>query len=216
MLLSFRMLLIAILLSITVAHVIIPRPVIDCELRGPSHNGSHAREWHHHVPQPVIDDDLGEPNHNDSHPTQWHHHAPRPVMHCELSEPSDDASHPRHQAPEQPVMDDGLGNPSYTASDQENCTVKQFWTPKPPQAQDWADNNVDAWLDTWFTTNSKSIKDHGFAKAWGLWALGTPDFTCHYDGSTSNCDFQASCDNQVLNGKGKDLRQAYYVTEAVV
>jgi len=140
------MLLIAILVFITAAHSITPRPVIDDKLGKPSHNASSQKHWHHHA----------------------------------------------------------------------QCTVKQFWTPDFPKPQDWVDNNIDDWLDTWFTTNLKSIKDHGFAKAWGLWALGTPDFTCHYDGSTSNCDFQASCNNQVLNGKGKDLRQAYYVTESIV
>lgn len=166
MLFYFKMLIITVLLSITAAHSIAPRPVLDDKPGQPSHNASHPRQWHHHAPGLVIDVDIWESIHN--------------------------------------------------ASREENCTVKQFWTPNLPKPQDWVDNNVDDWLDSWFTTNSKSIKDHGFAKAWGLWALETPDFTCHYDGSTSNCDFQASCDNRVLNGKSKDLRQIYYITEAIV
>ena len=97
-----------------------------------------------------------------------------------------------------------------------NCTVKQYWEPKYPEPMDWVDNSVDAWLDTWFTTHAEKIANLGFANAWGLWALGTPDFTCHFDGSPSNCDFEASCDIQALNAKGEeDIRQAYYVTEAV-
>lgn len=157
MLFFFKMLLIAVVFSITAAYSIPPRLAIDDKLGRTSHNASSHKNWNHNA-------------HWDQHP-HWNQHP--------------------------------------------HCPVKQFWTPNFPKPQDWVDNNIDGWLDTWFTINSKKIKDLGFAKAWGLWALGTPDFTCHYDGSTSNCDFQASCDNGVLNDKGKDLRQAYYVTEAV-
>ena len=48
----------------------------------------------------------------------------------------------------------------------------------------------------------------------GLWALGNPDWTCRDDGSDSNCDFDP-CDNRVLNDKGDEIREAYYVLESI-
>ena len=45
----------------------------------------------------------------------------------------------------------------------------------------------------------------------GPWQSGLvlPD-----DRSSSSCDFDP-CDNNVLNGKGNDIRQAYYVAESI-
>lgn len=81
---------------------------------------------------------------------------------------------------------------------------------------DWVHNNNDFWLDTWITTNqaNTTAKPNRFAGAFGLWAQGNPDRSCRDDGSSNDCDFNP-CGNMVLDDKGKDLREAYYVTEVV-
>ncbi|KAL8867949.1 MAG: hypothetical protein Q9174_005324 [Haloplaca sp. 1 TL-2023] len=84
------------------------------------------------------------------------------------------------------------------------------------QQSDWDANNMDAWLNAWWNNHTSEISSNsrGFAGAFGQWALGNPDWSCRDDGSSSSCDFDP-CDNRVLNDKGNDLRQAYYVAESV-
>ncbi|KAJ5373741.1 hypothetical protein N7517_005747 [Penicillium concentricum] len=82
--------------------------------------------------------------------------------------------------------------------------------------EDWETYNTGAWLDNWWNSNSQLIADNGggFAGAFGLWAMGSPDWTCFDGGPSSNCDLPV-CDNRVLNGRGDDTRPAYYVLESV-
>ena len=91
--------------------------------------------------------------------------------------------------------------------------VSSFYGQTP---QDWVSNNLDTWLNTWITTNQANItaNEYGFAGAFGQWAQGDPDWSCRDDGSSSDCDFDP-CDNRVLNDKGDQVREAYYVLEAV-
>ena len=81
---------------------------------------------------------------------------------------------------------------------------------------DWINNNLDSWLNDWWNSHLSNITagGSGFAGVWGLWALGNPDWTCQDDGSDSSCDFDP-CDNRVLNDKGDDIREAYYVLESI-
>ncbi|KAL8792158.1 MAG: hypothetical protein Q9195_005254 [Heterodermia aff. obscurata] len=81
---------------------------------------------------------------------------------------------------------------------------------------DWMNHNVDSWFNDWWNAHLSSITagGSGFAGVWGLWAIGNPDWTCRDDGSDSNCDFDP-CDNRVLNDKGDDIREAYYVLESI-
>lgn len=81
---------------------------------------------------------------------------------------------------------------------------------------DWVNNDVDSWLNDWWNAHQSNITagGSGFAGAWGLWAIGNPDFSCRDDGSSSDCDVDP-CDNRVLNDKGADIREAYYVLESV-
>ncbi|KAI0829154.1 hypothetical protein F5Y06DRAFT_290880 [Hypoxylon sp. FL0890] len=92
--------------------------------------------------------------------------------------------------------------------------VSQFYNPKP---SDWQNNNVDQWLANWMKDHGSDISSstHGFAGAFGNWAMGNPDFSCRIDGSEgSSCDIQP-CDNRVLNNLGDNIRPAYYVLEAI-
>ena len=83
-------------------------------------------------------------------------------------------------------------------------------------APDWINNNLDSWFNDWWNAHLSNITagGSGFAGVWGLWAIGNPDWTCRDDGSDSNCDFDP-CDNRVLNDKGDDIREAYYVLESI-
>lgn len=83
-------------------------------------------------------------------------------------------------------------------------------------AADWINNNLDSWFNDWWNAHLSNIMagGSGFAGVWGLWAIGNPDWTCRDDGSDSNCDFDP-CDNRVLNDKGGDIREAYYVLESI-
>ena len=80
---------------------------------------------------------------------------------------------------------------------------------------DWQTYGLDVWLNNWIIANANKIESNslGFAGAFGQWALGNPDWSCRDDGSDSDCDFNA-CDSVVLNGKGNETRQAYYVLES--
>ncbi|KAJ5824366.1 hypothetical protein N7447_006706 [Penicillium robsamsonii] len=82
--------------------------------------------------------------------------------------------------------------------------------------EDWETYNTGDWLNNWWNNNGELIANNsgGFAGAFGQWAMGDPDWTCHDGGSDSNCDLQL-CDNQVLNGRGDDIRPTYYVLESV-
>ena len=91
-------------------------------------------------------------------------------------------------------------------------TVSQYYNPK---LEDWNKNNLNDWLDKWWKAHGSDISANGggFAGAFGQWALGDPDRTCRDDGNTDNCDLDV-CDSRVLNDKGNDMRQAYYVLQA--
>ena len=82
-------------------------------------------------------------------------------------------------------------------------------------AGDWSQYYTDDWLNTWWSTNQANITSNtfGWAGAFGFWATGNPDWSCRDDGSSSDCDFDP-CDNRVLNDKGDDVREAYYVLES--
>jgi len=113
MLFFFKMLLIAVVFSITAAYSIPPRLAIDDKLGRTSHNASSHKHWNHNA-------------HWDQHP-HWNQHP--------------------------------------------HCPVKQFWTPNFPKPQDWVDNNIDGWLDTWFTINSKKNQRPGIRQ--GMGSMGT-------------------------------------------
>lgn len=84
------------------------------------------------------------------------------------------------------------------------------------QQSDWDANCLDEWLDNWWSNHQGDISGNskGFAGAFGEWAIGNPDWSCRDDGSSSDCDFDP-CDSNILNGKGNETRQAYYVMESV-
>ncbi|KAI4176712.1 MAG: hypothetical protein LQ346_007828 [Caloplaca aetnensis] len=108
------------------------------------------------------------------------------------------------------------GNPSSNAVHNlhRRCgPVAEFYNQK---ASDWNANNLDGWLDTWWATHQTDIaaNSKGFAGAFGRWAVGNPDWSCRDDGSSSNCDFDI-CNDDILNAKGNETRQAYYVMESV-
>jgi hypothetical protein len=83
-------------------------------------------------------------------------------------------------------------------------------------AADWQTHNTDKWLFNWVKAHVWEISNHthGFAGAFGQWALGNPDWSCRDDGSDSSCDLDL-CDNRVLNSRGDDMRNAYYVLEGI-
>lgn len=83
-------------------------------------------------------------------------------------------------------------------------------------ADDWQSYSTDQWLEGWTSshTDDMSSNSNGFAGAFGQWAIGNPDWSCRDDGSASSCDLDL-CDNNVLNNRGDDIRNAYYVLEAV-
>ncbi|KAL6718497.1 hypothetical protein ACLMJK_004589 [Lecanora helva] len=79
---------------------------------------------------------------------------------------------------------------------------------------DWNTYGLNAWLNDWWNNNAADIQsEHGFDGAYGRWALGEPSFDCRFDG-TDSCNHDI-CGQDVLNGKGDSVRQAYYVIEAV-
>lgn len=91
--------------------------------------------------------------------------------------------------------------------------VAEFYNQK---ASDWNTNGLDGWLNAWWTTHQADINanSRGFAGAFGRWAVGNPDWSCRDDGSSSNCDFD-TCNDDILNAKGNETRQAYYVMQSV-
>ncbi|KAI1141355.1 hypothetical protein F5Y05DRAFT_409909 [Hypoxylon sp. FL0543] len=92
--------------------------------------------------------------------------------------------------------------------------VAQFYNPTP---SDWQKNNVDQWFSAWMTNHSSDISSatHGFTGAFGNYAIGDPDFSCHIDGSEGHSCTVVACDNRVLNDLGDNIRPAYYVLEAI-
>lgn len=80
----------------------------------------------------------------------------------------------------------------------------------------WQTVNTDKWLEQWSKNHSSEISSNsgGFAGAFGQWAIGNPDWSCRDDGSASSCDLDL-CDNRVLNSRGGDIQNAYYVLEGV-
>ncbi len=73
------------------------------------------------------------------------------------------------------------------------------------------------WLNTWVNNNVGPIAAnvYGFTGAFATWAIGNPDFSCRDDGSSGNCDFNP-CSNLILNAKGDDVPQTYYIMESLV
>ena len=100
-----------------------------------------------------------------------------------------------------------------TITPRECGPVSKFYYQTP---RDWVDHDTDKWLDRWIKSHHKEIRDNpaGFAGAFGMWALGNPDWSCRDDGSHRNCDFNP-CRDMILEGNELELRQAYYVLEAV-
>lgn len=92
--------------------------------------------------------------------------------------------------------------------------VDEFWKPQP---EDYDQNETGDWLNHWWDSNTAGWKDtgDGFAKAFGYWGLGNTNFNCRDDGSDSNCEVSKACDNRVLNDKGDEARQTYYVMTSI-
>ncbi|KAI1373492.1 hypothetical protein F4677DRAFT_217379 [Hypoxylon crocopeplum] len=92
-------------------------------------------------------------------------------------------------------------------------SVSQFYG---QSVKDWQSHNTDQWLSQWFSNHKSDIQSNsnGFAGAFGKWAIGNPDWSCRDDGSASSCDLDP-CDNRVLNGRGRDIRPAYYTLEGI-
>lgn len=91
--------------------------------------------------------------------------------------------------------------------------VAQFYGQK---RSDWAKYDLDGWLEAWWTSHESDIASNskGFAGAFGEWAIGHPDWSCRDDGSSDDCDFYP-CNNEILNAKGNETRQAYYTMESI-
>lgn len=91
--------------------------------------------------------------------------------------------------------------------------VAAFYNQHQP---DWGANGMDDWLNAWWSnhTGDMTSNSKGFAGAFGQWAIGNPDWSCRDDGSDSDCDFNP-CNDNVLNNKGNEIRQAYYTLESV-
>lgn len=82
---------------------------------------------------------------------------------------------------------------------------------------DYEDNKTGGWLNKWWDANTDGWKDNGgFAKGFGHWGLGDFNFNCHDDGNDGNCQVSSQlCDNEIINGKGDDARQTYYVLTSI-
>ncbi|KAJ5360143.1 hypothetical protein N7517_009334 [Penicillium concentricum] len=80
----------------------------------------------------------------------------------------------------------------------------------------WNQANTDAWLEKWWTVNVDKRKSnvHGFAGAFGQYALGQPGWSCQNNGNDGNCDMPV-CDNPKLNSLGNNTEEAYYVLQAL-
>ena len=91
--------------------------------------------------------------------------------------------------------------------------VSQFYN---PTKSDWTANDLDSWLNNWWNNHTSDISANsgGFTGAYGQWALGNPGWTCLDNGSNDDCDLNP-CDARVLNDKGDEIRQAYYVLVAI-
>ena len=85
-----------------------------------------------------------------------------------------------------------------------------------PTSQDWKHYGMKSWIDGWFDPRKEDFKANpfGFCGELGLYAQGSPDFNCQRVGSDSNCE-PISCNNPVLNSRVGEIRQLYYLTEAV-
>ncbi|KAJ5734633.1 hypothetical protein N7533_013036 [Penicillium manginii] len=106
------------------------------------------------------------------------------------------------------------GTPSSSHGVYKRCgAVGQYYD---QHQADWDTHNTQGWLDSWWTKNTALMHNNslGFAGAFGQWAMGDPDWSCLEDGSSSGCELN-TCDNPVLNNRGKDVRPAYYVLESV-
>ena len=113
-----------------------------------------------------------------------------------------------------PTIDiEPLEGTAYTELTPRCGPVSAFYGQTPA---DWVTYNLDSWLNNWWNAHLANITagSNGFAAAYGLWAIGNPDWSCRDDGSDSDCDFDP-CDNRVLNDIGNDTREAYYVLESV-
>lgn len=86
--------------------------------------------------------------------------------------------------------------------------VSQFYRPKQP---DWDTYKTDDFLNDWWNQHQNEFSSSGgFAGAYGMWALGNPSWTCQDNGASDDCALDV-CDSRVLNDKGGQTRNAYYV-----
>ncbi|KXG50192.1 uncharacterized protein PGRI_061590 [Penicillium griseofulvum] len=85
-----------------------------------------------------------------------------------------------------------------------------------PSVDKWNQADTDAWLDKWWTVNAerRASNPHGFAGAFGQYALGQPGWSCQNNGNDGNCDIPI-CDNTKLNSLGNNTEEAYYVLQAL-
>ncbi|KAJ5164897.1 uncharacterized protein N7500_006727 [Penicillium coprophilum] len=98
---------------------------------------------------------------------------------------------------------------------EDSCGAVSKYT-ENPSVEKWNQANTDAWLDQWWTVNAdkRTSNPHGFAGAFGMYALGQPGWSCQNNGNDGDCDMPV-CDNAKLNSLGNNTEQAYYVLQAL-
>ena len=87
---------------------------------------------------------------------------------------------------------------------------------KNPTIEKWTKAKTDDWLNDWWTENADKRKSnaHGFAGAFGQYALGQPGWSCQNNGNDANCDIPV-CNNPKINALGKSTEETYYVLQAL-
>ncbi|OQE12672.1 hypothetical protein PENVUL_c001G08432 [Penicillium vulpinum] len=85
-----------------------------------------------------------------------------------------------------------------------------------PSIEKWNQADTDNWLEKWWTVNAarRTSNAHGFAGAFGQYALGQPGWSCQNNGNDGNCEIPV-CDNPKLNALGNNTEEAYYVLQAI-
>ncbi|KAJ5436695.1 hypothetical protein N7445_007580 [Penicillium cf. griseofulvum] len=96
-----------------------------------------------------------------------------------------------------------------------DCPVAQYLTPEPT-IENWNKAGTDTWLDKWWTehADSRTTHVHGFAGAFGDYAVSKPNWSCQDNGNTDTCSVDA-CNNDKLNALGDDMEQAFYLMQAL-
>ncbi|CAI7653247.1 unnamed protein product [Penicillium discolor] len=87
---------------------------------------------------------------------------------------------------------------------------------KNPTIEKWTKAETDDWLNDWWTENAdkRTSNAHGFAGAFGQYALGQPGWSCQNNGNDANCDIPV-CNNPKINALGKNTEETYYVLQAL-